>query len=54
MKEARSELKYVYMKVLGLGCLSPEIKSWVNADYGEILFCLTSCNYKVKIYYSKM
>lgn len=39
MKEARSELKYINMKVLELGCLSPEIRSQVKGDYGEILFC---------------
>lgn len=50
MKGARSELN---MNVLVLGCLNPEIKSQVKIDYGEILFCLTSFNYEVKIHCGK-
>ena len=37
MKEARSEFKYINMKALELGCLSPEIKSQVRHFFVKLV-----------------
>jgi len=58
MKEARSEFKYINMKVLELGCLSPEIRSQVRYFFVKLVviiqlkYIMVKCeqieDYKIK------
>ena len=58
MKEARSEFKYINMKALELGCLSPEIKAQVRHFFVKLVviiklkYIMVKCeqieDYKIK------